>query len=83
VAGRWIYLYRAIDQNGQVVDVMLSARRDLAAARRLFTRALRAGTVPAEVAFVQNFRRGHYEIATDIPARHRLHEAFHQLTVAI
>ena len=49
VAGRWTYLYRAIDQYGQVIDVMLSARRDLAAARRFFTRALRAGTVPAEV----------------------------------
>jgi len=49
VAGRWTYLYRAIDQYGQVIDVLLSARRDLAAARRFFTRALRAGTVPAEV----------------------------------
>jgi IS6 family transposase len=49
VAGRWTYLYRAIDQHGQVIDVMLSARRDLAAARRLFIRALRAGTIPAEV----------------------------------
>jgi transposase-like protein len=29
--------------------VLLSARRDLAAARRFFTRSLRVGTVPAEV----------------------------------
>jgi IS6 family transposase len=49
VAGRWTYLYRAIDQHGQVIDVLLSQRRDLAAARRFFARALRAGTVPAEV----------------------------------
>jgi transposase, IS6 family len=49
VAGRWTYLYRAIDQHGQVIDVMLSARRGLAAARRFFIRALRAGTIPAEV----------------------------------
>jgi transposase-like protein len=49
VAGRWTYLYRAIDQHGQVIDVLLSERRDLAAARRFFTRALRSGTVPAEV----------------------------------
>jgi transposase, IS6 family len=49
VAGRWTYLYRAIDQHGQVIDVLLSARRDLAAARRFFARALRAGTIPAEV----------------------------------
>jgi transposase, IS6 family len=49
VAGRRAYLYRAIDQHGQVIDVLLSARRDLAAARRFFGRALRAGTVAAEV----------------------------------
>ena len=49
VAGRWTYLYRAIGQHGQVFDVALSGRRDLAAARRFFTRALRAGTIPAEV----------------------------------
>jgi transposase, IS6 family len=143
VGGRWAYLYRAVDQQGQVIDVLLSVRRDLAAARRFFTRALRAGTIPAEVttdrarvyprvldeliptalhtveqiannpietdhgrlkarlrpmcglkrhrsarivsaghAFVQNRRRGHYELATGVPARHRLHEAFDQLTMA-
>ena len=37
VSGRWTYLYRAIDQHGQVIDVLLSMRRDLAAARRFFT----------------------------------------------
>ena len=47
--GKWTYLYRAIDQHGQVIDVLLSRRRDLAAARRFFTWALRAGTIPAEV----------------------------------
>ena len=49
IAGKWTYLYRAVDQHGQVIDVLLSAKRDLAAARRFFIRALRAGTVPAEV----------------------------------
>ena len=34
VAGTWTYLYRAVDQDGQVVDVLPSARRDLAAAQR-------------------------------------------------
>ena len=143
VAGRWTYLYRAIDQHGQGIDVLLSQRRDLAAARRFFTSALRAGTIPAEVttdraaaypraqdqippsaqnadrhskntpdkndhrlkarlrpmrglklhrsarilaaghAFMQNLRRGHYELATDVPARHRIRTAFDQLTVTI
>jgi len=33
VAGRWRYLYRAVDQYGQVIDVLLSEQWDTAAAR--------------------------------------------------
>ena len=33
VAGRWRYLYRAVDQFGQVIDVLVSEKRDLAATR--------------------------------------------------
>lgn len=36
VRGKWVYLYRAIDRDGQTLDFMLSERRDLAAARRFF-----------------------------------------------
>ncbi len=49
VNGRWTYLYRAVDQFGQVIDVWLSTRRDLAAARAFFTRALATGSIPVEV----------------------------------
>ncbi len=28
VAGRWRYVYRAIDQHGQVIDVFVSTKRD-------------------------------------------------------
>ena len=49
VAGRWTYLYRAIDQHGQVIDIWLSRRRDLTAARAFFSRALTRGTIPVEV----------------------------------
>ncbi len=49
VAGRWTYLYRAVDQHGQVIDVLVSTRRDAAAARQFFTRALRVGPSPVEV----------------------------------
>jgi transposase, IS6 family len=144
VAGRWTYLYRAVDQHGQIVDVWLSARRDLRAAREFFVRALATGCVPVEVttdrapsyprvldelapaalhdteryasnrieadhgrlkarlrpmrgiktlrglgtvarghAFVQNLRRGHYEIATEAAAQHRLRVGFDELTPAI
>jgi transposase-like protein len=50
VNGGWRYVYRAVDQYGQVIDVLLSPRRDAAAARRFFTRALRTLKVtPIEV----------------------------------
>ena len=49
VAGRWTYLYRAVDQHGQVIDVLLSEHRDGAAARAFFTRALSFGSAPVEV----------------------------------
>ena len=144
VAGHWACLYRAIDQHGQVVDVLLSARRDLAAARRFFIRALQAGTIPVEVttdraqvcprvldeliptalhtvgqyannpietdhgrlkarlrpmrglkshrsvqilaaghAFMQNVRRGHYDIATDVHDHHKLRKVFDDLALTI
>jgi len=40
VAGQWRYVYRAIDQFGQVTDVFVSPRRDTMAARRFFGRAI-------------------------------------------
>src|ERR1700686_3844588 len=40
VAGRWRYVYRAVDQHGQIIDVYVSPRRDTRAARRFFTSAL-------------------------------------------
>jgi transposase-like protein len=40
VTGVWRYVYRAVDQHGRVIDVLLSGRRDAAAARRFFSRAL-------------------------------------------
>jgi transposase-like protein len=144
VAGRWIYLYRAIDQFGQVIDVLASQKRDLAATRRFFTQALRHAPPPSEVStdrapayprvldellpaahhvtdqyannrieadhgrlksrlrpmrglkrlrsarvisaghsFVQNLRRGHYELGVEVDPRHRLAEAFTELTLAI
>ena len=49
VAGRWRYLYRAVDQFGQVIDVLVSPKRDKTAARRFFTRALAGATSPTEV----------------------------------
>jgi transposase-like protein len=49
VAGRWRYLYRAVDQYGQVIDLLLSEQRDTAAARQFFTRAPAHWPAPVEV----------------------------------
>src|SRR6266704_4682395 len=50
VAGRWRYVYRAIDQFGQVIDVLVSPRRDAMAARRFFERVIGTTKVmPVEV----------------------------------
>lgn len=38
VAGRRVYLYRAIDQYGRVIDVLVSEKRDLATTRSYHTR---------------------------------------------
>jgi transposase-like protein len=50
VAGSWRYVYRAVDEYGQVIDVYVSARRDATAARAFFDRALATAVVaPVEV----------------------------------
>jgi putative transposase len=50
IAGRRHYLWRAVDQDGDVVDVYLQARRDSEAARRFFRRLLRShGTSPRKI----------------------------------
>ena len=42
VAGKWTYLYRAVDSTGATIDFLLSARRDAAAAKRFLQTALRS-----------------------------------------
>jgi transposase-like protein len=147
VHGVWRYVYRAVDQYGQVIDVLVSARRDADADadRRFFRRALSVLKVtPGEVvtdaaavypgvldelipsawhhveqyannpieadhsqlkhrlrpmrglrtdqtaqviiaghAFLQNIRRGHYELAVDAPPATRVAAAFTELAQAI
>ncbi len=42
VAGKWTYLYRAVDSTGATIDFLLSANRDAAAAKRFLQKALRS-----------------------------------------
>jgi transposase-like protein len=46
VKGRWTYLYRAIDKQGRTVDFLLAAKRDVAAAKRFFQKAMRQNGAP-------------------------------------
>ena len=50
IIGKQHYLWRAADQDSEVVDVYLQARRDGAAAKRFFRRLLRKyGGQPSKV----------------------------------
>src|SRR3954453_12468239 len=40
IRGQWRYLYRAIDKHGTPVDFLLTAKRDLEAAKRFFRKML-------------------------------------------
>ena len=49
VKGKWTYLYRAVDRDGQTLDFMLSDRRNLGAARRFFRKAILSNGIPNKV----------------------------------
>ena len=50
VKGVWKYLYRAVDKQGKTVDFLLTAQRDMAAAKRFFDKAIGANGAPNKVA---------------------------------
>jgi putative transposase len=50
VKGVWKYLYRAVDKQGKSVDFLLTAKRDMAAAKRFFDKAMTANGAPDKVA---------------------------------
>ena len=49
VAGVWRYVYRAVDQYGQIIDVFVSKRRNVAAATRFFEMMLAGRERPTDV----------------------------------
>ena len=86
VSGVWRYVYRAIDQDGQVIDVLISARRAADSARRFFQRALKGDTVRGghgRRRELPGSSRGHCEIAAEAPVAERVAAAFTELSKAI
>ena len=49
VKGVWKYLYRAVDKQGMTVDFLLTAKRDMAAAKRFFDKAMGANGDPDKI----------------------------------
>jgi putative transposase len=49
VHGRWAYLYRAIDSNGDTVEFWFSERRNLTAAKRFLSKALKRHGRPERI----------------------------------
>jgi len=54
VAGQWKYLYRAVDRADDTVDFLLTAKRDMAAARRFLERAINLHDLPEKITIDQS-----------------------------
>ena len=69
INGKQHYLWRAVDQDGEVVDVYLQARRDGAAAKRFFRRLLRShGGEPRKIVTdkLRSYRVARRELMPDV-----------------
>ena len=62
VKGKWTYLYRAVDKQGRTVDFLLSEKRDMAAAKRFFSKAIRNNEAPAKIT-LDGYEASHTAVA--------------------
>jgi len=49
VSGRWVYLYRAVDRDGNTLDFLLSEKQDRAAALTFFNKAIGSSGIPEKI----------------------------------
>ncbi len=61
VKGKWVYLYRAVDQHGNTVDFLLSTKRDRAAATRFLRNAIVTWRRPTKLT-VDKYQANHLAI---------------------
>jgi putative transposase len=69
INGKQHYLWRAVDQDGEVVDVFLQTKRDGAAAKRFFKRLLRShGEEPRKIVTdkLRSYGVAHRELMPDV-----------------
>jgi transposase-like protein len=59
VRGRWTYLYRAVDRDGETVDFRLSPTRDVAAAKAFFRQSLRTQGRPPVTITLDGYAASH------------------------
>ncbi|WP_406723684.1 IS6 family transposase [Streptomyces sp. GD-15H] len=75
INGEQRYLWRAVDQDGSVLDILVQNRRDRAAARRFFRRLMKkTGTVPRVVVTdkLRSYGAAHREVMPSV--EHRSHK---------
>ncbi len=68
IQGQLQYLWRAVDQDGELVDVFLQARRDSTAAKRFFKRLLKNNRVELRKIVtdqLKSYRVAHRELVSD------------------
>ena len=59
IKGAWCYLYRAVDRVGRTVDFRLSARRDVAAAKAFFRKAISNHQHPLQTITLDGYAASH------------------------
>ena len=75
IAGEQHWLWRAVDQNGFVLDVLVQRRRDATAARRLMRRLLQFAATPPRVMITDKLRSyGAARVKMGLRIEHRQHK---------
>ncbi|MBL3594281.1 IS6 family transposase [Rhodovulum sulfidophilum] len=69
VGGKWRYLWRAVDQNGQFIDFRLTARRDVKAAKAFLKQAIERVRLYRPVSICTDEAPGYRKVIEDLNHR--------------